>query len=130
MRDTVRRCLLEAAAEVSGGAGEARARFRFPADLPLFAGHFPGRPLVPGVLLLEAARHTAERALDRDLALSGVLDARFTGEVRPDDVVQVVATLAPDSSAGHDAWSCRVSVRSPRGEAARLRLRLTAEERG
>ncbi len=33
---------------------------RFPADAAFFAGHFPGRPIVPGVLLLDQAILYAE----------------------------------------------------------------------
>ena len=31
-------------------------------DHPAFAGHFPGAPIVPGVLLLDAAVHAIEQA--------------------------------------------------------------------
>jgi 3-hydroxyacyl-[acyl-carrier-protein] dehydratase len=32
----------------------------FVADHPVFAGHFPGQPIVPGVMLLDAAIHAIE----------------------------------------------------------------------
>jgi len=37
----------------------ARALMRVTEDDPVFAGHFPGRPIYPGVLLLEAAGQVA-----------------------------------------------------------------------
>ena len=35
------------------------ARYRVPADHPVLAGHFPGRPLWPGVYLIEGLAQAA-----------------------------------------------------------------------
>ena len=44
--------------------GTAIFEFRFGADDPVFAGHFPNRPLLPGIFQLEMARVAAESVLN------------------------------------------------------------------
>lgn len=39
-------------------------RFRVPADHPCLPGHFPGQPVVPGVLLLDAVQRAIESVLE------------------------------------------------------------------
>ncbi|QWT19289.1 hypothetical protein KPL74_16260 [Bacillus sp. NP157] len=56
-------------------------RFRFAADHPSFAGHFPGRPIVAGVLILEQAA-LALRAW-RAAGLRQVIDAKFVAPLLP-----------------------------------------------
>ncbi len=41
---------------------QAEVTLTIAADHPAFAGHFPGRPIVPGVLLLDAALHAVAQA--------------------------------------------------------------------
>ena len=110
MKAVVESCLREAHSEEGGFSGT----FRFPIDLEVFQGHFPGIPLVPGVFLIEAVRCAAERALDRPLRLARVTDAKFTAEVAPDVEVTVEATL--------DGDRCRATVRTPDAVAASIRL--------
>ena len=103
-------------------ANGVRARFRFDPDLPVFVGHFPGRPLVPAVFLLEAVRLACEGALGIPLRFS-VKKAKFSGEVRPGDLVELDGDLTGEAP----AWDCRADLRTERGDAARLVLRLRPE---
>jgi 3-hydroxyacyl-[acyl-carrier-protein] dehydratase len=52
-----------------------------PADHPALAGHFPGRPIYPGVVLLDAAI----RAIEAHFAtpVRGLPVAKFLAPVRP-----------------------------------------------
>lgn len=52
---------------------------------PAFAGHFPGRPLVPGVLLLDWAQHAIELATG--LTLQGLAAAKFLSPALPGDAL-------------------------------------------
>lgn len=61
----------------------AQLALHIPADHPAFAGHFPGRPLVPGVLLL----HLAQRAIETALTTSvrGLAAVKFLSPALPGD---------------------------------------------
>ena len=70
------------------------------ADHPAFPGHFPGRPIVPGVVLLDAALHAVEQAsqtLDEKTA-SGpavrcqVASAKFLSPVQPGETLTISYT--------------------------------------
>jgi 3-hydroxyacyl-[acyl-carrier-protein] dehydratase len=65
-----------------------------------FAGHFPGRPTLPGVLICEAIAQTGALAIVSDpkfagkLPLFGGLDgARFRRQVVPGDTLVLTATI-------------------------------------
>jgi 3-hydroxyacyl-[acyl-carrier-protein] dehydratase len=73
--------------------GTLSARFVVRATHPVLAGHFPGAPLVPGVLLLEAVRRAAERTLRRPLRLAEVVDVRFHQPLAPDAEATLQARL-------------------------------------
>lgn len=60
------------------------ARFSVPADHPCLPGHFPGRPIVPGVLLLDAVFRAAAPCLPRR-----ILRAKFAAPVGPGEEVEI-----------------------------------------
>ena len=94
MRDSI------AAARISGpqseGDGAAVFEFRFAADDATFQGHFPSRPLVPGVFQLEMARAAAEWMLNCPLAIREVGKAKFLRPIRPDEIVRLTMKLSPN----------------------------------
>jgi 3-hydroxyacyl-[acyl-carrier-protein] dehydratase len=68
------------------------------ANEPHFAGHFPGRPIMPGVLIIEAMAQTAAALVVASIgpAAEGKLvyfmtidDARFRRPVRPGDQLRI-----------------------------------------
>jgi 3-hydroxyacyl-[acyl-carrier-protein] dehydratase len=63
-----------------------RAFWTVPADHPAFAGHFPGRPIVPGVLLLD--RVLALAMAGCDLAGLTVASAKFLSPVGPGETLE------------------------------------------
>lgn len=80
-------------AEVSDDMSRARGVRRFLAEDWFFKGHFPGEPIVPGVILLEVAAQTANLLLScraRRLVHAYLVNAdavSFKAPVRPGDTV-------------------------------------------
>ena len=54
-----------------------------PADHPAFPGHFPGRPIVPGVVLLNQAILFAESLLGKKVPHWQIGNAKFLSPVGP-----------------------------------------------
>lgn len=58
-----------------------------PADHPALAGHFPGRPIVPGVVIIDRAILCAEQLLGAPVANWQVGNAKFLSPVGPGEVL-------------------------------------------
>lgn len=79
------------------GEGEYRVR----GDEPFLKGHFPGEPIFPGVLLVEAAAQLAGVIVQSDpvvpplegLKLTALRGVKILGTARPGEVVRLVAEV-------------------------------------
>ena len=98
------------------------ATYRVTGDEPFLAGHFPGNPVFPGVLQLEALAQAGAIAVLSDDRYAGKLplfggveDARFRRIVRPGD------ELVLDVDDGAAERTRRLGARASRPSTARRR---------
>lgn len=96
-------------------ARRIRVRSLVPAHSPVFEGHFPGHPLVPGVLLTETMAQASGYLV---LALAGfshmpflmaIDKARFRTFVEPEAVLDVEAELVHEGS-GYVGTKARIAI--------------------
>ncbi|MCT8971658.1 3-hydroxyacyl-ACP dehydratase FabZ family protein [Microbaculum marinisediminis] len=96
--------LIDEIVEVGKDAGMIRARATVPEENTIFEGHFPGHPLMPGVLLIESMAQTSGylvlsvNGFNSMPFLAGVREAKFRTFVTPGDVLDLEAVLEHDGS--------------------------------
>ncbi len=80
------------------------ASARVPEQSPVFEGHFPGFPLLPGVLMVEAMAQAGgwlvvmAGGFTRMAVLAKVSEAKMRGMVRPGAALRIHAELVHDGS--------------------------------
>lgn len=97
---------------MSGGmsmdAAGLAGSFTVAADHPCLAGHFPGDPIVPAVLLLELSCAVLQRLRPGLGPLREVRMVKFMQPVRPGEGVEVV--FSPGGAPGSFRFSCAVAA--------------------
>ncbi len=61
--------------------------FSIPASHPALAGHFPGNPIVPGVVILDEVIQAAQQ--HSGLIVSGVRKSKFVQILKADEAVNI-----------------------------------------
>src|SRR5271167_3659965 len=88
---------------------------RVPTESTIFEGHFPGHPIMPGVLLIESMAQTSGWLLvalmkfERMPFLAAVKEAKMRGFVSPGETLTIDASLVHEGS-GYAITEARIKV--------------------
>lgn len=88
-------CIIRSLAAADGGF---RAQVELIPGHPVYKGHFPERPVVPGVFTLSVVRECAAAVLGRDVEYSAIRECKFISALLPCEGLAVTLdfTLAED----------------------------------
>lgn len=76
--------------------------FHVATDHPAFAGHFPGMPITPGVVLLDQAMHAIAQQLQLDMRTCSINNVKFLNPVLPGTQLTVNYDIAANGNIRFD----------------------------
>jgi 3-hydroxyacyl-[acyl-carrier-protein] dehydratase len=83
-----------------------------PADHPAYAGHFPGRPILPGVVLLDAALRALAERQGMQATTGQLKSAKFLSPAQPGESLTLHCTESPSGGFRFDIRCGERSVAS------------------
>ena len=83
------------------GDCEADAHFLFPRSLSGFAGHFPGMPIVPAIIQLQAVRYLTDLLCGSTVSVERYSGVKFKTMVMPDEELFLTLSIKKIE----DMWS-------------------------
>ena len=107
--------LIDRITDLNVGEKTITAEAQVPEKNTIFEGHFPGYPIMPGVLLIEAMAQTSGWLLialtkfERMPFLGAVKEAKMRGFVSPGELLKITAGIVHEGS-GFAITSAKVTV--------------------
>jgi 3-hydroxyacyl-[acyl-carrier-protein] dehydratase len=107
--------LIDRIADLNVGERTITVDAQVPSESTIFEGHFPGYPLMPGVLLIEAMAQTSGWLLialmkfERMPFLAAVKEAKMRSFVTPGETLKIEASVVHEGS-GYAITAAKISV--------------------
>ena len=92
--------------------GDGACTFSVPGTFSGYRGHFPGNPILPGIVQLSFIRRLAERRLGHPLRLAGVRRIKYLRVITPDMPVMLKLDLEPQADG---TWAANASFLTGEG---------------
>jgi 3-hydroxyacyl-[acyl-carrier-protein] dehydratase len=121
--------LIDRIVDLDLGGRTIRVDAQVPQESTIFEGHFPGHPLMPGVLLIEAMAQAsgwlvlAATKFERMAFLAAVKEAKLRSFVVPGQLLSIEAKVLHDGS-GYAMTQASITVNGKRTCESELTLRV------
>ena len=108
--------LIDRIVDLNVGEGTITVEAEVPKQNTIFEGHFPGYPIMPGVLLIEAMAQSAGWLLiaitkfERMAVLASVKEGKMRSFVNPGDLLTIDARLVHEGS-GYAVTEAKIRVK-------------------
>ena len=79
---------------------EIKAEFSFHPEAHVFLGHFPGRPIVPGIMQIEMTRFSVEQSRNKNYKIQSIRKTKFSELIKPEDKITIAITLYDSGESG------------------------------
>jgi 3-hydroxyacyl-[acyl-carrier-protein] dehydratase len=89
-----------------------KARFIFPSDFTGFDGHFPGRPVLPGVCKIQAVIAMLELWYQKNICIKEISSAKFFSPVFDNQEIIVTTSKFTEFNGTLEETKTRASVTS------------------
>lgn len=77
-------------------------------DHPSLSGHFPGHPIIPGVVLLSEVLDTLHQVAPQPVLVTGLPSIKFMAPLKPGEALTI---CIEQEQPGHALFRCRVGGR-------------------
>jgi len=84
---------------INNEEGSVKATLEINPAHSIFAGHFPGQPVVPGVCMVQIIKEVLEGVLGRSLQLQKADHIKFLSMIVPEEHTVIEASIAYSSDA-------------------------------
>ena len=88
-------------------------------DHPALSGHFPGHPVVPGVVVLDEVIETLKQRYGDSLIVTGLPAVKLSSPLKPEELLRITIESEDRETA---AFTCRVGSRLVASGSIRFRL--------
>jgi 3-hydroxyacyl-[acyl-carrier-protein] dehydratase len=103
---------------------EGRSEVLLNPDHAIFRGHFPDKPVLPGVCSMMIVRECASLIAGRPLRYASVRECKFLAAITPDASLSVEVRLTPEE----DDYRLDATIESGETTMLKIKARLTADE--
>ncbi len=108
--------------------GKICAKFIFPADFIGFQGHFPDKPILPGICKILAVKAMLQRYYNRKLSIKQIVTAKFFAPVACGDELLIECLQKDTNADGICIVKALVTSRGEKISKLELKIKKTGDD--